>query len=215
MILSIQFYLYLCPISVHSIVSSDSKHTVLSGSLPICIEYGTSIRTFEPQFGKATFFCMCAPWRLKSACASTQFDLSRHCPHDKTWHPLQNMLSKDPDETAPMRRLIWIFAGHSSQKVLRHGLFYLQVKSHINVTSAREHLYQMVYSRLISGYTQVLNIISVCCVKHCSPPMVVSNVTCQHTVKYAHLCVRIARKLSRLQWTARNIWKHTGRLLHD
>ena len=51
---------------------------------------------------------MYAQRRLKSVCASTHSDQSLPCPHEENLH---NALSEDSDQTARMRRLIWIFAG--------------------------------------------------------------------------------------------------------
>ena len=57
---------------------------------------------------------MCAQRALKPACASMQSDQSLHCPLDKTASlTIQNTSSKDSDQTARMRRLIWIFAGRT------------------------------------------------------------------------------------------------------
>ena len=56
---------------------------------------------------------MCAQLKLKSACASAQSDQSLCCPHEKkiASSTIQNAPSDDSDQTARMRRLIWIFTG--------------------------------------------------------------------------------------------------------
>ena len=60
---------------------------------------------------------ICAQRRLKSACASAHSDQSLRCPHKETLHPwLFNAPSEDSDQTARMRRLIWIFAGRTCSK---------------------------------------------------------------------------------------------------
>ena len=50
--------------------------------------------------------------RLKSASAFAQSSHSLRCPHDETMHPYISKMtpSEDSDQTARMRRLIWIFA---------------------------------------------------------------------------------------------------------
>ena len=64
---------------------------------------------------------MCAQWRRKSACASTQFDQSICCPDEETLHPwltkLHLVKSEKSDQTVRMCRLIWIFAGLNCVKV--------------------------------------------------------------------------------------------------
>ena len=61
---------------------------------------------------------MCAQRRLKSACAFAQSDQSSL----SAWRnfaslAIQNASSEDSDQTARMRRLIWIFAGRTCPKL--------------------------------------------------------------------------------------------------
>ena len=51
-----------------------------------------------------------------------RFDQSLRCPHENTASlAIRNVPSKDPDQTARMRRLIWIFAGRLYPKVRGFG----------------------------------------------------------------------------------------------
>ena len=52
---------------------------------------------------------MCTQRRLKWACASVQSDKSLHCPDEVLYHWLVNVTCVDSDQTARLRRLIWIF----------------------------------------------------------------------------------------------------------
>ena len=61
---------------------------------------------------------MCTQRRLKSACASAQSDQSLCSPLEETLHPWQaKMHREDSDQTARMRRLIWIFSGNTYPKL--------------------------------------------------------------------------------------------------
>ena len=55
---------------------------------------------------------MCAQRKLKSAYVSLQSDQSRRCPHEDIFasNAIRNARSEDSDQTARMRRLIWIFS---------------------------------------------------------------------------------------------------------
>ena len=59
--------------------------------------------------------CVCAQWRLRSAWASAQSDQSLHC--SAQWVAKDPRFlhadSEDSDQTGPMPRLIWVFAGHT------------------------------------------------------------------------------------------------------
>ena len=73
---------------------------------------------------------LCAQRKLKSACASVQSDQSFRCPHEELCiigYP--KCASEDSDQTARMRRLIWIFAWCTCPKVrfMRFGLIYRQI----------------------------------------------------------------------------------------
>ena len=50
----------------------------------------------------------CAQQKLRSACASAQFDQSLYCPHEVATHWVH---SKDSEQTGWMHRLIWVFVG--------------------------------------------------------------------------------------------------------
>ena len=56
---------------------------------------------------------------LKSSCASAKFNYSLQCPYEEILYSLanQNVPKEDSDQTARMRRLIWIFAGRTRLKV--------------------------------------------------------------------------------------------------
>ena len=60
---------------------------------------------------------MCAQRRLRSACAFAQSDLSLRCSHEEILNPwIQDASSEDSEQTARMRRQIWIFAWRSCPK---------------------------------------------------------------------------------------------------
>ena len=77
-------------------------------------------------------FHMCAQRGLKTACASAQSDQSLRCEHEEILHPWlsKNAPNEDSDQTARMRRLIWIFAGRSCPK-LRFLILRLIYRSHV------------------------------------------------------------------------------------
>ena len=66
---------------------------------------------------KRTFWHV-RPRRLKAACASAQSDQSLRCQHDETMHTWLSKTapSENSDQTARMRRLIWIFTGRTCTK---------------------------------------------------------------------------------------------------
>ena len=53
---------------------------------------------------------ICAQWRLRSACASAQYDQSLGCLHEESLATYWAH-SKDSDKTGQMPRLIWVFTG--------------------------------------------------------------------------------------------------------
>ena len=77
---------------------------------------------------------MCTQWRLRSAWASAQADLSLRCPPEESlgpYLPIQNTAktlislgthSKDSDQTGRLPRLIWVFAGHTWFGLFHHAI---------------------------------------------------------------------------------------------
>ena len=80
-----------------------------------CIE----LYRIEPQREETYPLDMCAQRKLKTACTSAQTDQCLRYPHEETLHPWlsKNEPCEESDQTARMRRLIWIFTRHTCPKV--------------------------------------------------------------------------------------------------